>query len=77
MPFELKPPRWYVSVHVLAQWGLVLEGASSDIAAISKNMQSQTDIQAEVEAAGGVTPLQRCWTHPKPRELGSEESELN
>lgn len=42
-----------------------------------KRMQSQADIQAEVEAAGGVTPLQRCWTHPKPQELRSENSELN
>lgn len=50
---------------------------SSDIAAISKNTQSQTDIQADVEAAGGVTALQRCWTHPKPQELRSEKSELN
>lgn len=50
---------------------------SSDIAPIAKNRQSQTDTQAGVEAAGGVTPLRRCWTHPKPQELGSEKSELN
>lgn len=24
--FELKPPRWYKMVQILAQWGLVLEG---------------------------------------------------
>lgn len=46
-------------------------------AAILKNKQFQAKIQAEGEAAGGVTPLQRCWTHPKPQELGSEKSELN
>lgn len=64
---------WYKFLHSGAwSWR-----GSSDIAPIAKNMQSQAGTRAEAQAAGGVTPLQRCWMHPKPQELGSEKTKLN
>lgn len=44
---------------------------------LQTNTQSQAGTRAEAQAAGGVTPLQRCWMHPKPQELGSEKTKLN
>lgn len=64
---------WYKFLHSGAwSWR-----GSSDIAPIAKNTQSQAGKRAEAQAAGGVTPLQRCWMHPKPQELGSEKTKLN
>jgi len=70
MSFELKPPRWKVLVHILAQWGLLPGRGLQILLQFQKIRSLKQNIQAEVEAAGGKMPLWRCWTHPKPQELG-------